>query len=142
MRRGRSLHHPDPHIVGLGTGDPAVPPPLHDDGHPVRERGLRRRRHQVAVPNEDPLRVEELPARQLMPAGAEVTWPGPVMVTVICGWPVKLALTWVSTRMFTVQVVVTIPLHAPPQETNCFPASGVAVNVTEVFGWKLVVVHP
>src|SRR5215207_83326 len=61
MRRGRSLHHPDPHIVGPGSRDPAEPTPLHDDGHPVRERGRRRRRHQVAVPNEDPLSVEELP---------------------------------------------------------------------------------
>ena len=73
-------------------------------------------------------------AVQLMPAGVDTTEPEPTTprpsVYVTGGSAVKFADTARAAVMLTTQAA--LPLHAPDQPANCWPAAGVAVSVTSV----------
>jgi hypothetical protein len=72
---------------------------------------------------------------QLIPAGALVTVPFPVLVTVrtaVEGAALNVAATFRLAFIVTAQVVPDVPLHAPPQPANVAAPVGVAVKVTTV----------
>jgi hypothetical protein len=70
---------------------------------------------------------------QLMPEGAEVTWPvpGPALVIVSACWMIaKVAVTLVALLMVTEQGPVPAQPATPDQPVNDDPAEGVAVRRT------------
>src|SRR5690606_14146428 len=78
-----------------------------------------------------------------MPAGLEITLPMPVPWRITCrvwGWPVKVAMTWRSSVMDTVQL--PMPLQAPPQPLKVEPVDAMALSVTLPPSGKLSVQSP
>jgi hypothetical protein len=72
---------------------------------------------------------------QLIPAGALVTVPFPVLVTVrtaVEGAALNVAMTFRLAFIVTAQVAPEVPLQAPPQPANVAPPVGAAVKVTVV----------
>ena len=68
---------------------------------------------------------------QKIPAGDEVTEPGPVVVTEsVRVVRVKVAVT--VDADVTVTTHVPLPVHAPDQPANVEPVAGVAISVTTV----------
>jgi zinc transporter ZupT len=88
------------------------------------------------------LQVPELLVQSAIPEGFELTLPLPETVTArLRGIGTNVAVTVRAWLIETTQVLV--PEHTPPlQPSNCEPASGVAVNVTEVPSLKLALQVP